>query len=222
MLIRLKNTCCCFLKLEYGIYMIGGIDCFFFAIGIIGMIFLIMTRNDPEERNRMATTNHKPEEVPAGFLSPFLFELPRIIAFFYLICKSENENNLRARKIYYMAQACSLVMLTLIAVITIWITLAYIPNNYDERYCNARASGSDTHEAWAYYEQHRGAHIREHGTTSMPEYSSFMNYLHDNTTGSQCAKMMAKEETFFFFCSLAIYLYFYFISKSYYLEGINP
>ena len=48
-----------------------------------------------------------------------------------------------------------MIILALIAFLTIAITFAYIPSNYDERYCNARPEGSDTPEAWQYYEEHR-------------------------------------------------------------------
>ena len=219
---RIKSCCCC-LKLETGIYLIGGVDFFFFLMGIIGMVFIIFRDNEPEERSKLETSHARPEEFPGAFLSPFLFELPRLIAFFYLVCRNDNENNLQARKIYYFVQAFSMVMMTLIAIITIGITLAYVPKkqNYDERYCNARSRGSDTHEAWAYYEQHRGAKIRQNGHTALPEYASFMDYVHDNTTGSECARMLAEEEAFFFCVFLAIYLYFYFVTKSYYLQGVD-
>ena len=48
-----------------------------------------------------------------------------------------------------------MIILALIALITVSITFAYIPSNYDERYCNARPAGSDTPDAWSYYEEHR-------------------------------------------------------------------
>ena len=80
-----------------------------------------------------------------------------------------------------------MIILALIALITISITFAYIPNNYDERYCNARPAGSDTSEAWSYYEEHRLKRLQETGHTNKPTYESLSDYIHDNTTGSQCA-----------------------------------
>ena len=91
------KTCCCCIKLEHGIYLIGGADLFFLIVGIIEIIFLIMTRDEPEERQR--TSKHRPEEVTEG-ISPFVFELPRLIAFLFLVCRAEH--NRRARKIYYI------------------------------------------------------------------------------------------------------------------------
>ena len=113
------------------------------------------------------------------------------------------------------------MILTLIAILTIGITLYYVPQerHYDSRYCNARTRGSDTHEAWAYYETKRGERIREYGHTGMPEYPTLLDFIHDNKSGAQCAKEMAQTEAFFFIIALAMYVYFYFISKSYYLEG---
>ena len=119
------KSCCCCIRLEHGIYLIGGVDTFFFIVGIISMIYLIMEREQAEMRNR--STNHRPEEFPEGFLSPFIFELPRLLAFFYLACRPEDKNNLKARRIYYVVQFFSLIVHTLIAILTIWITLAYVP-----------------------------------------------------------------------------------------------
>ena len=96
---KLKSCCFC-IRLEHGIYLIGGVDIFCFIVGIISMIFLMMERNEAEMRNR--STNHRPEEFPEGFLSPFIFEIPRLLAFFYLVCRPEDKSNLRARRIYYI------------------------------------------------------------------------------------------------------------------------
>ena len=88
------------MELETGIFLIGGVDFFNFVTGIVTMVFLFMTWNEPSERYRTATTNHRPEEVPQGVLTPLLFEFPRLVAWFYLVCRSSKENNLSARKIY--------------------------------------------------------------------------------------------------------------------------
>ena len=53
----------------------------------------------------------------------------------------------------------------------------------------------------------------------MPEYPTLMDFIHDNKTGAQCAKEMAQTEALFFVLTLGMYLYFYFITKSYFLEG---
>ena len=100
MLMRIKSCCCC-LKLETGIYLIGGVDFFCFLMGIIGMFFVLIADDGPAANSKLETSRQRPEEFPGAFLSPFLFELPRLIAFFYLVCRSDNENNLHARKIYY-------------------------------------------------------------------------------------------------------------------------
>ena len=143
------------MTLETGIFLMGGLDFFSFVVGIVTMIFLYMTWNEPQERYRTATTSHRPEEVPQGVLTPLLFELPRLLAWVYLMCSGKGASNLRARKIYLRVQLFTMIFLALIALLTISITFAYIPNNYDERYCNARSAGSDTPEAWSYYEEHR-------------------------------------------------------------------
>ena len=52
------------MELETGIFLIGGVDFFNFVTGIVTMVFLFMTWNEPSERYRTATTNHRPEEVP--------------------------------------------------------------------------------------------------------------------------------------------------------------
>ena len=45
-----------------------------------------------------------------------------------------------------------------------------------------------------------------------------MDYIHDNKTGWQCATELAWTQAPFFLALLGLNLYFYFVSKSYYLE----
>ena len=55
----------------------------------------------------------------------------------------------------------------------------------------------------------------------MPEYTTLMDFIHDNKPGHQCAKEMAQREAFFYVIALSLYIYFYFISKSFYLQGVE-
>ena len=114
-----------------------------------------------------------------------------------------------------------MIILALIAFLTITITFAYIPSNYDERYCNARPEGSDTPEAWQYYEEHRRKRLEQTGHTDKPTYETLMDYIHDHTTASQCAAVMAKKEALFFCFFISIYLYFFMVTRSYYAEFKN-
>ena len=107
---RLYHCCCCF-SLKGGIIILGIWESFWMVLTILSMIGSVFYGLN------------KDYNILPVFITPLLTNLPIVLAFYQLLCRSFS---LPSRWHYFRVRMCSLVLLllcTIIQIITAWVLI---------------------------------------------------------------------------------------------------
>ena len=117
--------CCCCFSLKTGIIILGIWESIWMLITLGSMIGAFVLQE-----------TYAYNILPI-FIKPILVDLPKVLAFFILLC---GNFRLSTRRLYYCIRGFSLAMLVICSVAQIISSWAIILGDYRPEYCNARGS----------------------------------------------------------------------------------
>jgi hypothetical protein len=117
--------CCCCFSLKTGIIILGIWESIWMLITLGSMIGAFVLQE-----------TYAYNILPI-FIKPILVDLPKVLAFFILLC---GNFRLSTRRLYYCIRGFSLAMLVICSVAQIISSWAIILGDYRPEYCNARGN----------------------------------------------------------------------------------
>jgi hypothetical protein len=196
---RLEMCCCC-CTIKGGLCVLGTAETLFMVISILAMAY----------------------EVNAGsifiydylvfFVYPLVVELPKVVAFFALICTCFKEST---RKFFYKVRLYSLILGFALSTPSFVYGFFDLRVRYDLDDCNPRKEGEYTQNHYTDYENQRLNEIKMEGKSSLIEFKDYEDWVHMGTSADECALLTSGSIWSITFLALILHIHFVFVAKAF-------